>query len=206
MHVRLLVSQNTEGINMCLSGNFKRSVELNRNILCVYGLSKGCNLGIAEYFNLDCSGNDKGDDQDIFSQYCYYNYCCFYCYHKYYYYYHYYLFSATTIFLGPLIVWRWSFRGIMGGMFCWPKGKMHLLLLLLLMLLLLLLIIIIDYYCYYCSFYYHYYYNTSTIKATCLRVKIWHNIEGEFEQNQNILRACRFSKGCITRIDLGIKF
>jgi hypothetical protein len=32
-------------------------------MLCVYGLPKGCNIGMTEYINLEFSGNDKGDDQ-----------------------------------------------------------------------------------------------------------------------------------------------
>ena len=74
--------------------------------------------------------------------------------------------------LKRIIVSRGNFRGIMSGIFSWPKGKMNLLLLLLiLLLLLLLLLLIIYYYCYCCSYYYqlwyykNYYYDTSTIKA-----------------------------------------
>ena len=48
---------------MRLSENVEGNVELNQNTLCVYGLSKECNTGIAEYINLKNLGNDKGDDQ-----------------------------------------------------------------------------------------------------------------------------------------------
>ena len=48
---------------MSLSGNVEGSVELNDNMLCVYGLSKGCDSGRTEYTNSEFSGNDKGDDQ-----------------------------------------------------------------------------------------------------------------------------------------------
>ena len=48
---------------MSLSGNVEGSVELNYNMLCIYGLSKGCDSGMTEYINLELSGNDKGDDQ-----------------------------------------------------------------------------------------------------------------------------------------------
>ena len=48
---------------MTLSENIEGSVELNRSMLCVYGLSKGYNTGITECINLENCGNDKGDDQ-----------------------------------------------------------------------------------------------------------------------------------------------
>ena len=48
---------------MSLLRNVEGSVELNHNMLCVYGLSKGCNSGMTEYINLEFSGNDKGDNQ-----------------------------------------------------------------------------------------------------------------------------------------------
>jgi len=52
-----------KGIQVSLSENVEGSVELNQNMLCVYGLSKGCNTGITEYVNLENSGNDKEHDQ-----------------------------------------------------------------------------------------------------------------------------------------------
>ena len=67
---------------MTHSGN----VELHHKMLCVYGLSKGCNSGMTGYINLEFSVIDKRDDQltkkAILACYYYYNYCCFYCYHK----------------------------------------------------------------------------------------------------------------------------
>jgi hypothetical protein len=44
--------------------------------------------------------------------------------------------GVSAIILEWLIVSRGIFRGIMNGIFSWPKGKMYLLLLLLIMLLL----------------------------------------------------------------------
>ena len=38
---------------MSFSENVKGCVELNQNTLCVYGLSKGYNIGINEYINLE---------------------------------------------------------------------------------------------------------------------------------------------------------
>ena len=38
---------------MSLSGNVEGSVELNQNMLCEYGLSKGRNSGMTEYINLE---------------------------------------------------------------------------------------------------------------------------------------------------------
>jgi len=94
MHVWLLLSQNKKCIKISLSLNVEGSVEQNHNILCVYGLSKGCNSGMTKYINSVFSGNNKGDDQltkkAIFAYYYYYKYYCFYCYHKYYYYYYFY--------------------------------------------------------------------------------------------------------------------
>jgi hypothetical protein len=51
------------GIQVGLPENVEWSVELNRNMLCVYGLSKGRNSGMTEYINLELSGNDNGDDK-----------------------------------------------------------------------------------------------------------------------------------------------
>ena len=48
------------GIQVSLSDKVEASVELNQNILCVFGLSKGCNSGTTEYINLELSENDKG--------------------------------------------------------------------------------------------------------------------------------------------------
>ena len=87
-----LLSQNTKSIKMNLRGNVEESVELNRNTLCVYELSKGCNSGMTENINLGFSGNDKRDDQltkkAAFARYYCQNYYCFYCYNEYYYYYY----------------------------------------------------------------------------------------------------------------------
>jgi hypothetical protein len=58
--------------------------------------------------------------------------------------------GASATFLKRPIISRGNFRGIMSGVFSWPKGKLYLLLVLLL------LIIVIQYYCYYCSFEYRY--------------------------------------------------
>jgi hypothetical protein len=40
---------------MGLSGNVEGSVELNQNLLCVHGLSKGFISGMTEYVNLELS-------------------------------------------------------------------------------------------------------------------------------------------------------
>ena len=71
-------------IKMNLSVNAEGSVELNDCMLCVHGLLKGSISGMAEYINLEYSGNNKGDDhlteKIIFARYYYNNYCCFYFY------------------------------------------------------------------------------------------------------------------------------
>ena len=63
---------------MSLSVNAEESVELNQNMLCVYGLSKGCNSGMTQYINIEFSENDKEDDQltkyAIFAGYYYHYY------------------------------------------------------------------------------------------------------------------------------------
>jgi len=48
---------------LSISKNVKGSVELNRNILCAFGLSKGRNSGMTENINLELPRNDKEDDQ-----------------------------------------------------------------------------------------------------------------------------------------------
>ena len=47
---------------MSFSGNVGGRIEPNHHMLCVYGLSKGCNPGMTEYINLEFS-NDEGNDQ-----------------------------------------------------------------------------------------------------------------------------------------------
>ena len=59
MQVWTSLSMRTKGIQMRLPENVEGSVELSQTTICVYGLSKGCNTGIAEYTNLENSGNDK---------------------------------------------------------------------------------------------------------------------------------------------------
>ena len=64
---------------MSFSGNVEGSVEVNHNMLCVYGLSKGWNSRMTEYIYLELSKKDKGDDQltkkALFARCYYYNYC-----------------------------------------------------------------------------------------------------------------------------------
>ena len=48
---------------MSLSDNVEGIVELNQTTLCICRLSKGYNTGIAEYINLENSGNNRGYDQ-----------------------------------------------------------------------------------------------------------------------------------------------
>ena len=50
---------------MSLFENVEGIVELNQNLLYAYGLSKGWNKRIAEYINLESSGNDMGDDGKV---------------------------------------------------------------------------------------------------------------------------------------------
>ena len=49
------------GIQMSLSENIERPLELNQNMFCEYGLSKKCNSGMTENISLENSGNKKGD-------------------------------------------------------------------------------------------------------------------------------------------------
>jgi hypothetical protein len=55
--------------------NAEKSVELNKNMLYVCGLSKGRYSGVTGCINLELSENDEGDDQlaekVIFSRYYY---------------------------------------------------------------------------------------------------------------------------------------
>ena len=62
MHCLLLLSRNAKAIKMVLSGNIGGSFPLDQNMLCVNGLSKGCNSRITEYINLQFTGNYDGDD------------------------------------------------------------------------------------------------------------------------------------------------
>ena len=45
---------------MSFSEKVEGSVEVTQKVLCVYRLSKGRNLGLTEYSNLELSGNNKG--------------------------------------------------------------------------------------------------------------------------------------------------
>ena len=77
----LYFPKKTKDIQVSLSENVEGSVELNQNMLCVYGLSKGYNTGRSEYINLESSGNDKGDDQKGHIFACYQYYYDYYYYH-----------------------------------------------------------------------------------------------------------------------------
>jgi hypothetical protein len=52
-----------KGIQVSLSENIERNVELNHNTLCAYVFSKGRNLRMTEYITLELPRNDKGDDK-----------------------------------------------------------------------------------------------------------------------------------------------
>ena len=54
------LSKKTKGTQVSLAEKIEGSVEITQKLLCVYRLSKGRNLGLTEYSNLELSGNNKG--------------------------------------------------------------------------------------------------------------------------------------------------